>query len=79
MATSRPPFIVAAYIPCQTCGDACVVVERFADNPAEEELDRHMFQATCNNCGMTQSRVGRDAFRRTVVEWKLIQAAPGSE
>jgi hypothetical protein len=51
------------------------VLERFAQNPADDELDRHPFQAVCSNCGESQSRVGRDAFRRTVVEWKLVNSA----
>ena len=67
------PFIVAAYIPCRSCGEPCVVIERFAHNPPDDELDRHSFQASCSNCGEAQSRVGRDAFQRTVVEWKLVQ------
>jgi hypothetical protein len=75
MLDRKPPFIVAAYIPCRTCGEACVVLERFAQNPADDELDRHPFQAICGNCGESQSRVGRDAFRRTVVEWKLVNNA----
>ncbi len=76
MPERQLPFIVAAYIPCRTCGEACVVIERFEQNPPDDELDRHPFQATCSNCGEAQSRVGRDAFRRTVVEWNLVRAVP---
>ena len=75
MPDRQLPFIVAAYIPCRTCGEACVVIERFAQSPSDDELDRHSFQASCSSCGESQSRVGRDAFRRTVVEWKLLCAA----
>jgi len=70
------PFIVAAYIPCRTCGEPCVVTERFAENPSDDELDRHPFQAICSNCGESQSRVGKDAFQRTIVKWNLVQTAP---
>lgn len=69
------PYIVAAYIPCRTCGEPCVVIERFAGNPADDVLDRHTFQAACGNCGESQARVGRDAFHRTVVEWRLARTA----
>ena len=34
-------------------------------------MDRHAFRSTCDNCGQMQVRVGRDAFKRTVVEWTL--------
>ncbi len=68
-------FIVAAYIPCTTCGEACVVVERFAEAPSDDFLDRYPFHATCETCKQTQVRVGRDAFRRTIVEWELQPVA----
>jgi hypothetical protein len=39
-------------------------------------MDRHTFNSTCDNCGQMQVRVGRDAFKRTVVEWTLQLQAP---
>ena len=71
MSATQGPFIVAAYIPCQMCNYPCVIVERFDHNPSDDEMDRHAFRSTCDNCGQMQVRVGRDAFRRTVVEWTL--------
>ena len=73
------PFIVAAYIPCQTCNYPCVVTRKFDHNPTDEELDRHAFHAVCDNCGERQTRVGRDAFKRTVVEWSLQIQNPHME
>jgi hypothetical protein len=78
MADSHGPFIVAAYIPCQTCNYPCVIIQRFDHNPSDEELDRHVFHSTCENCRESQTRVGRDAFRRTVVEWSLELRSPQS-
>jgi hypothetical protein len=71
MTQSNAPFIVAAYVPCQTCGYACVLVHRFDHSPTDDELDRQVFRCACESCGETQVRVGRDAFKRTVVEWSL--------
>lgn len=71
MLDSQGPYIVAAYIPCQTCNFPCVVTARFPEYPSNEVLDRHVFQATCENCSQMQTRVGADAFQRTVVEWTL--------
>lgn len=76
MSDPQGPFIVAAYIPCQTCNYPCVIVERFDHNPSDDEMDRHLFSSTCDNCGEMQVRVGRDAFKRTVVEWTLELHGP---
>ena len=76
MPVNQGPFIVAAYIPCRTCNYACVMVQRFDHNPSDEELDRDSFTAACDNCGEMQTRVGRDAFQRTIVEWNLLVRAP---
>ncbi|MGA3052784.1 MAG: hypothetical protein ABSD63_01115 [Candidatus Korobacteraceae bacterium] len=78
-SATKGPFIVAAYVPCQACNYACVIVERFDHNPSNDELDRHAFRSTCDNCGQMQVRVGRDAFRRTIVEWNLEIRAPHSD
>lgn len=77
--TDQPKnYIVAAYLPCLTCGEPCVVIERFAEPPTDDFLDRYTFQAECNNCHQRQVRVGRDAFQRTIVQWKLaLQSAGG--
>jgi len=71
MSKVHGPFIVAAYIPCQTCNYPCVLTHKFDHNPTDDELDRQVFYASCDNCGERQTRVGRDAFKRTVVEWGL--------
>lgn len=71
MSARRGPFIVAAYIPCHTCNYPCVITQKFDHDPTHDELDRHVFHASCDNCGERQTRVGRDAFKRTIVEWEL--------
>jgi hypothetical protein len=76
MFDTAGPYIVAAYIPCQNCNYPCVVTARFPHYPTNDELDRHAFQATCENCSQMQTRVGADAFQRTIVEWTLEVRAP---
>ncbi len=79
MLDTHGPYIVAAYIPCQNCSAPCVVTARFAAYPDNDALDRHVFQTTCDDCGQIQTRVGRDAFQRTIVEWTLEARSPRQE
>jgi hypothetical protein len=79
MLDNQGPYIVAAYIPCQNCNYPCVVTARFLEYPTNEVLDRHAFQATCENCSQMQTRVGADAFQRTIVEWTLEIRSPKLE
>lgn len=74
---STGPYIVAAYIPCASCKYPCVVIEHFDHQPTHDELDHHTFSTTCENCTTLQTRVGREAFRRTVIEWDLEAREPG--
>jgi hypothetical protein len=79
MLDNKGPYIVAAFIPCTNCNYPCVITTRFEEYPSNEALDRHVFQATCENCGQIQTRVGADAFQRTVVEWGLEIRSPRPE
>lgn len=70
---------MAAYIPCRTCNYPCVITTKFDHNPTHDELDRHVFHASCDNCGERQTRVGGDAFKRTIVEWALEIRPPNPD
>jgi hypothetical protein len=75
-AWKKRSIIVAAYIPCQTCNYPCVITQKFDHDPTHDELDRHVFHASCDNCGERQTRVGHEAFKRTIVEWELEIRTP---
>ena len=78
LSPSGGPYIVAAYIPCVNCKYPCVIIEHFDHQPTHEELDHHSFRSTCGHCNTLQTRVGREAFRRTVVEWDLEARSPSA-